>query len=246
MIQDISFKNSKGHTLMGVLYVPEKKYMQKYPAVIVCHGLGGNKDAKNKVALAESLFEENFAVLRFDFSGHGKSEGDYKDTVFTQEVNDVKSAIDAVYSLTKIDRKRLGLVGHSLGGAVTIIEAATDSRIKSAATIAAVTDMQKPLSMVGKSKIKKWQKTDALHVEGGILRYSFIADFNKYNVLEYAKKIKIPFLVIHGTKDFDVGMHQAKEIARMAKAPLKVVNEDHDFGKESITAAVEWFKKTLK
>lgn len=246
MKKEISFKNNKGQTLRGDLYVPEEKYKLKYSAIIVCHGLGGNKDAQNKVDLAEALYKEGFVVLRFDFTGHGKSEGDYADTTLTQEVNDVKAAIVAMYSLGKVDRKKLGLIGHSLAGTVTVIEAATDSRIKSAAVIAAVVDMEKPMSTAGKSNIKKWQKTDALHLEGGTLKYSFFKDFKKYNILTYAKKIKIPFLVIHGTKDYAVGMSQAKALAKAAGAQLQTVDEGHIFDKKAIAPAVEWFKKTLR
>ena len=247
MIQDISFKNSKGQTLIGVLYVPEKKYRLKYPAVILCHGKGGSKDAKKMLSLADALFEEDFVVMRFDFSGHGKSEGDYGETTLTQEINDVKCAIEAMYSLNKVDRRSLGIIGHSFGGAVAIVEAATDARIKSAATIAAVADMMAPLRLhIGPKALRRWPKDGFIDDGGKKLKYSFLTDLYKYNIFDYAKKVKIPFLVIHGTKDDTVGMHQAKEIARMAKAPLKVVDEGHDFGKESITAAVDWFKKTLK
>ncbi|MEM4263612.1 MAG: alpha/beta fold hydrolase [Candidatus Woesearchaeota archaeon] len=247
MIQDISFKNSKGHTLLGVLYVPEKKYKRKYPVVILCHGRGGCKDAKKMVSLAEALFEEGFAVLRFDFSGHGKSDGDYSETTLTQELDDLRCAIGAIYSLDKIDRKKLGIIGHSFGGSVVIVEAATDSRVKSAVSIAGVADMMAPLRLyTGPKALKRWSKDGFIDDGSKKLKYSFITDFKKYNILDYAKRIKIPFLVIHGIKDNTVGLHQAKEIARMAKAPLKIVNEDHDFGKESITAAVDWFKKTLR
>jgi len=248
MIQEISFKNSKGQTLRGDIYVPEEKYKLKYPAVIVCHGLCGNKDAQNKVDLAEALFEAGFLVLKFDFHGHGKSDGELADITLTQEIDDVKSAIEALYDLPKVDKKKLGLVGHSLGGAVIIAMAAMDSRVKSAVSIAGVIDMIRPLNnYAGTTKVKKWKELDNIEAEPGMhLKYSFLEDFNKHNILNYAKKIKIPFLVIQGTKDHDVGMNQGKAIAKSAKAPIKLVNEDHDFGKESIQTAVNWFNKTLR
>jgi len=247
MKKEISFKNSKGQTLRGDLYVPEEKYKLKYPAVIVCHGLAVNKDAQNKVELAEELFKNGFIVLKFDFHGHGKSEGNFPDINLTQEIDDAKSAITALYSLKEIDKKKLGLVGHSFGGTVAIVMAATDSRVKSAVSIAGVINMINPLkNFAGTQQIKNWEKTPLEAEQGMHLNYSFIEDFKKYKLLNYAKKIKIPFLVINGTKDYTVGMNQAKAIAKAAKAPLVAVNEDHTFGKESINAAVEWFNKTLK
>ena len=248
MKKEISFKNNKGQTLMGDLYVPEKKYKLKYPTVIVCHGLCGNKDAKNKVDLAEALSKEGFIVLKFDFHGHGKSDGELADITLTQEAEDVKAAIEALYDLPQVDKKKLGLVGHSLGGAVTIVMAAMDSRIKSAVSIAGVIDMIRPLNnYAGTQKVKKWKELNRIEAEPGMhLKYSFLEDFNKHNLLHYAKKIKIPFLVIQGIKDYDVGMNQGKAIAKAANAPLKLVDETHDFGKESIQAAVKWFNKTLR
>lgn len=247
MKKEISFKNNKGQTLRGDLYVPEKKYKLKYSAVIVCHGLCGNKDAQNKVDLAEALFKEGFIVLKFDFQGHGKSEGELADTTLTQEINDVKVAIEALYDLPKVDKKNLGLVGHSLGGTVTVIEAATDSRIKSAVSIAAVADMIKPLNLfVGPNKLKKWPTTGTVDLAEGKLKYEFQIDFRKYNVLAYAKRIKIPFLVIHGKKDSHVSIKQGKAIAKAAKAQFKMVDENHFFDKEAVACAVDWFKKTLR
>ena len=99
---------------MGDLYVPEKKYKLKYPTVIVCHGICGNKDAQNKVDLAEALFKQGFLVLKFDFHGHGKSEGNFSDITLTQEVDDTKAAIEALYDLSKVDKKKLGLVATLL------------------------------------------------------------------------------------------------------------------------------------
>jgi len=248
MKKEISFKNNKGQTLRGDLYVPDKKYKLKYPSIIVCHGLGANKDMQNKVDLAEALFKEGFLVLKFDFHGHGKSEGELSEITLTQEIDDAKAAIEALYDLPQVDKKKLGLVGHSLGGAVTIAVAATDSRIKSAVSIAGVIDMVRPLNCyVGTQKVRKWKELNDLEAEPGKhLKYSFLEDFNKHHMLNYAKKIKIPFLVINGTKDYDVGMNQAKAIAKAANAPLKTVDENHDFGKESIQAAVDWFNKTLR
>jgi dipeptidyl aminopeptidase/acylaminoacyl peptidase len=248
MKKEISFKNNKGQTLMGNLYVPEEKYKLKYPAVIVCHGLGGNKDAQNKIDLSEELYKKGFIVLRFDYSGHGKSQGNYEDTTVTQIVKDIQSAIEALYSLQKVDRKKLGLVGHSIGAVAAIIEAAKDSRIKAAAAIGAFYEPKKPMRACIKNKkeCEAWAHKGIAEVEGGQLKYEFLKDFKKYNILNLAKKIKIPFLLIHGANDHIVAQSQAQKIAKTAQLPIKIVEETHIFGKKAIEQAAEWLKKTIR
>lgn len=248
MKKEISFKNNKGQTLRGDLYVPEEKYKLKYPAVIVCHGLGGNKDAQNKVELSETLFKKGFAVLRFDYSGHGKSEGNYEDTTVTQIIKDIQSAIEALYSLEKIDRKRLGLIGHSIGAVAAIIEAAKDSKIKAAAAIGAFYEPMKPLKACIKNKkeCEAWAGKGITEVEGGQLKYEFLKDFKKYNILSLAKKIKIPFLLVHGANDHIVAQKQAQKIAKTAKLPIKIVEETHIFDKKAIEHVVDWLEKKLR
>lgn len=247
MKKEISFKNNKGQTLMGDLYVPEEKYKLKHPAVIVCHGLGGNKDAQNKIDLSEALYKKGFIVLRFDYSGHGKSQGNYEDTTVTQIVKDIQSAIEALYSLQKVDRKRLGLVGHSIGAVAAIIEAAKDSRIKSAAAIGAFYEPMKPLKACIKNKkeCEAWVNKGVVDIEGGKLKYEFLKDFKRYDILSLAKKIKIPFLLVHGANDHIVAQAQAQKIAKTAKIPIKIIEETHIFGKKAIETVVDWFKKNI-
>ncbi|MBW3002392.1 lysophospholipase [Candidatus Woesearchaeota archaeon] len=248
MKKEISFKNNKGQTLMGDLYVPEEKYKLKYPAVIVCHGLGGNKDAQNKVDLSEALSKKGFIVLRFDYSGHGKSEGNYEDTTVTQIIMDIQSAIEALYSLNKVDRKKLGLVGHSIGAVAAIIEAAKDTKIKAAAAIGAFYDPIKPMRACIKNKkeCEAWANKGMAEVEGGQLKYEFLKDFKKYDILNLAKKIKIPFLLVHGLNDHIVAQAQAQKIAKAAKLPIKIVEETHIFDKKAIEPVVVWFDKHLR
>ena len=112
--------------------------------------------------------------------------------------------------------------------------------------IGAAAFMEKPLNTAGKTKVRKWKETDTLYAEGGNLKYSFYTDFKKYDILAYAKKIKIPFLVIHGKKDYTVGMSQGNAIAKAANAQLKLIDEGHIFDKKAIPPIVAWFNKTLR
>ena len=252
MKKEISFKNSKGQTLRGDLYVPEEKYKLKYPTVIVCHGITGNKDEYNKVDLAEALHNAGFIALKFDFAGRGKSEGKFEDITLSQQATEISSAIDALYSLPQVDKKKIGLVGHSFGGSAAIMATTKDSRIKSLVTIGATYDKTKAIKvLVDTHGFKKWKKQGFVgmwtndHKEN--INYTFWEDVMKHNIRAYLKKVKIPFLVINGAKDDLIGVKQAKEIAKTANAQLRIApNEGHVFKNESIAFILDWFKKTLR
>ncbi|MDR1542460.1 MAG: alpha/beta fold hydrolase [Clostridiales bacterium] len=110
--------------------------MEKYPTVLLCHGYGSYRN-HGWGRLAKALGDNGFASLRFDHRGAGvnpsrrhtprpSSEGPY----------DARSAIDYCESLPFVDKERIGITGGSMGGIMSIIMAATDSRIKSAAPMA--------------------------------------------------------------------------------------------------------------
>ena len=92
MQKKISFKNSKGQRLVGVLHIPSGK--GPFPIVIICHGLGGTaKDSKNRIQLSKNLNKEKIAAFRFDFNGHGESQGRFADVTVSKGIDDLKSAI---------------------------------------------------------------------------------------------------------------------------------------------------------
>ncbi|MBW2973787.1 alpha/beta fold hydrolase [Candidatus Woesearchaeota archaeon] len=252
MKKEISFKNNKGQTLMGDLYIPENKYKLKFPTVIVCHGIGGNKDEYNKVDLAETLYNEGFIALKFDFAGRGKSEGKFEDITLSQQATEISSAIDAAYSLPQVDKKEIGLVGHSFGGSAAIMAATKDRRIKSLVTISAAYDKTKAIKiLVGTQGFKNWKKNGVagmrLNDRKENIKYTFWEDVMKHNMLSYIKRIKIPFLVVHGEKDKLIGVNQAKAIAKAANAQLRIASDEgHAFNKKSIKFIIDWFKKTLR
>jgi len=250
MIRKVSFKNKAGFTLFGSLHIPENKFKLSFPAVIVCHGLSGSKDAEHIEILSERLEQEGFIVLRFDFTGCGESEGSYDEMTVSREVADLETALEALLTFKEVDRKRIAVIGHSFGGSVAIITASEDRKIKAIATIGASYDQVKVLhNLCGMAQMKHWKEKGAITIAGEEefkLKYSFFEDASKYNILSVAKKIKIPFLVAHGGADMIVSSAQAKEIARDTCAHLVIVpGEHHPFGKPTVEVVARWLKKHL-
>src|SRR3989338_1297035 len=94
MQEDVFFGNGRGEKMAGVVHYPK----ETSKAVILCHGFRSSKE--NKAAWAERL-SDNFAVLRFDFSGHGESGGDLEDVTLTRLLADMNAAIDFMIALGK-------------------------------------------------------------------------------------------------------------------------------------------------
>ena len=113
--QSITFQ-SGDLMLEGALHLPEKT-----PAggVVVCHPhplYGGDMDNNVVVAASHALVERGIAVLRFNFRGAGKSEGEHDDG--NGERDDVRGALEHLRSLPEIDNERVGLIGYSFGAVV--------------------------------------------------------------------------------------------------------------------------------
>jgi len=127
----VVFNNKRGQKLFGVLHLPAGDTM--FPVVVMAHGFTDDKTGDNRlfVKFARKAVEDGIAVLRFDFAGSGNSEGDFSQVTIRTEIEDLSSAVDFVSALEEVDEARINLVGYSLGGAVSIIFAAHDPRVKS-------------------------------------------------------------------------------------------------------------------
>ena len=257
--EKIIIKNKKGKKIVGVLHIPKREHIHhKLSCVIICHGFTGFKEETHLVNLAKGLEEHYIIALRFDFTNSGESEGSWENITITQEIEDLKSVIDYVEKLDFVDKNKIGLVGHSLGGLVSIYVALQDERIKCLIGLA-------PAIKIGKEDtwfdINKWKEQDYLEFEtflnkyGKIkVNYSFIVDAEKYNSREAVKEIKIPFLILHGDKDDIIPLEKGKDLYKNANEPklLRIIEgANHDFKEKAILAliikyVVDYFVKYLK
>src|SRR5690554_6935674 len=108
----------KGKTLRGMYHRPDQE--GKYPTVILFHGFTGDKLEPHRIflKLSRRLAAGRTAMLRFDFSGSGESDGDFEEMTFSSEVREAEAIVDYAQSLPTTDGENLGVVGLSLGGAV--------------------------------------------------------------------------------------------------------------------------------
>ncbi|HLE07053.1 MAG TPA: alpha/beta hydrolase [archaeon] len=262
--QKVWFRNSKGQKLCGLIASQKKRA----PAIILVHGLMPRTDKHEYGlydSLAKKLFSAGFSVFRFDFGGHGESDGDYVDVRVAQEVNDLKYAID-FFLKQNIDKNNLGLISTSFGATPTILLA--DKRIKAFQLTSPYIILDKhaqyvfsrncgenwkiELEKTGFMTVKRFTPTDIRRQRIGKL---LIEDIKSLNMTREIKKIKKPIFIISGGKDRYVDIKNVRALFKAANKPkkLKIVPfADHNlYGspkekKIFLEETIKWFKKNLK
>jgi len=229
------FFQSEGHRISGILHLPEK---ENPPCVVASHGLLSSKDSEKYIALGERLSKEGVAMLRFDFRGIGESEGTEEDNTVSKKVADLGEAINFVRSHPAL-ANRIGLLGSSLGGFLSLIKASMDKEIR------ALVIWATPLHM-DDLKSKGRDEDTPLPPE------AFFKDLPKHRLLPLLPKVS-DCLVIHGEKDELVPVDQAWEIFHNLGAPKEIhiiEGADHRLTdpkhrQRAMDLTIEWFNEYL-
>ena len=240
MKEKIFFKNSKGDKLCGIL--SNQTNDNTRPIIILCHGFTSSKESPTYIKLEEIFNNNNISTLRFDFYGHGESEGMFEDVTVSEAVDDILRAIDF---LKEKGYSRIGLVGSSFGGSSSIMAASRTNDLFALGLIAPVSDYEEvAIKKYGKESIERGY-VNHLKKDGGKLKinYSFFEDFKNNNGYEAAKKIRIPVLIVHGDSDQTVPLEQSKKTSKLIEnCKLEII----EGGGHSFKYEPENFKKVIK
>ena len=114
--QKIEIAGSVGK-LSAIVQKPALEPKQKCPMVMLLHGFTGNKDESLFIKIADELLKKNIASIRFDFNGHGESEGEFQNMTVLNEIEDAKKVFEYASSLDYVES--VSVAGHSQGGVVT-------------------------------------------------------------------------------------------------------------------------------
>ena len=117
----MEFSNSKGYKLSAEIDWPEGQ--GPFPFVIFSHGFGSSKNSPRTIPIARGLKENSIGSFRFDYTGHGDSEGSEAESTFEQQRNDLETAIGKVEELDMINKQKIALHGASSGALVTLMVA---------------------------------------------------------------------------------------------------------------------------
>ena len=179
----------------------------KYPVVIICHGFVGSRIGVDRlfVKTARQLAAKGNYVLRFDYGGCGESEGEYGELGFDSMINQTRTVIDYISSCDFLDPMRLTLLGHSLGGAVAIMTAVKDRRVKRLILWSAVgypfNDIVRIVGRQSYDEAYTKGKTDYL---GYTLTPVFFDSLMEHQPFQAATRFSGDVLLVHGTSDDDI------------------------------------------
>lgn len=208
----VNIQGSKG-TLVGNVDRPAIK-SDKCPVVIIYHGLTGYRSENHINAVADSLFAHGIAVVRFDFNGHGESEGEFVDMTLDNELLDARKVFEYVEGLDWVDKSRIAISGHSQGGLITGVLAGDLGADKVRCTVlmapaACIHTMAISGNMFG---IDASQEELPEYIEfwgGRHLGREYLRSACSMDVFGRSSAYKGPVLVLQGTKDSEELMADA-------------------------------------
>lgn len=223
-----TIKNSLGETLDYSFASGADDFKKSDWIVVLGHGVTGNKDRPVVADPAAALNAAGFDTLRFSFAGNGDSAGDFRDATITKEVGDLNAVLDAAAA----SYPKIAYIGHSMGGAVGVIQASTDVRIRALVSIAGMIDTktfaETEFGDETPDKGLMWEE------ESCPLSSAFMTDLcQTHNSLENkVEAITAPWLLLHGTAD-DVVLPKDSETVRRLKGNsvtiVTVEGADHSF-----------------
>ncbi|WP_055437594.1 bifunctional alpha/beta hydrolase/OsmC family protein [Lacinutrix algicola] len=223
-IQKINFTNAEGQQLVGRLELPINQHPHNF--AIFAHCFTCNKNLSTVKNITRELTSNGFGVLRFDFTGLGESEGDFENTNFSGNVDDLISASN--YLKENYTAPTL-LIGHSLGGAAVIFAASTIDSVKAVATIGAPSN-PKHVEHLIQSSVEEIKTNGIANVNIGgrpfTIKKQFLDDIDTKSLPDVAKNLRKALLVMHSPQDTTVGIENAEEIYIAARHPKSFVSLD--------------------
>ena len=218
--------------------------------VVLGHGVTGNKDRPVIADTATALNAAGFDTLRFSFAGNGDSGGDFRDATISKEVGDLEAVLDAVSDTYS----NICYIGHSMGAAVGVLQAARDQRLKALISLAGMID----------TKTFAHTEFGAETPDAGMmwedescpLSAAFMRDLCETiaSVAPHIVSVQAPWLLLHGTADDVVSPRDTELVQGIKGDAVKTVfveGADHSFNepahRASMTeAVVTWLCQLIR
>lgn len=223
-MSQVSFQSRTGHSLRGHLEWPPGGVWSATAVFAHCFTCGSQLRASRMITRA--LANAGYAVLRFDFTGLGDSDGEFADTDFSSNLDDLEDA--AAWLAEHYQAPQL-LVGHSLGGAAVLAVAERLASVRAVATLAAPSDPEHVLKQFGSDLEQIEQNGSATVNLAGRpfrIRKDFVDDARQHDLGERLHKLRRALLVMHSPRDQLVGIDNAEAIYRQALHPKSFVSLD--------------------
>lgn len=220
----LTFLNRNGLALAAQLDLPLHNKARAYALFAHCFTCTKNLRAVGNIARA--LTQDGIAVLRFDFTGLGDSDGDFADSNFTSNVADLVDAADFLKSQFVAPTL---LIGHSLGGAAVLQAAAGIPSVTAVVTIGAPADPAHVAHLLDSSRAEIEREGKAVVKLAGrsfTVKKQFLDDLDAVNMQETIRNLNRALLVCHAPLDNTVGIDNARDIYQAARHPKSFLSLD--------------------
>ena len=217
------FPGAKGQNLAARLDMPDGEIQA---VALFAHCFTCGKDVFAASRIAQALTEHGIAVMRFDFTGLGASDGEFANTNFSSNVEDLLAAADHLRNTLQAPSM---LIGHSLGGAAVLAVASDIPEVKAIATIGAPSDPSHVTNLFH-------DQIDAIESQGEAevqlagrpfkIKRQFLHDVAEHRLSDKIRDMRKPLLVMHSPRDTTVGIDNALQIFQAAKHPKSFISLD--------------------
>ncbi|MFC0264353.1 bifunctional alpha/beta hydrolase/OsmC family protein [Fontibacter flavus] len=223
-IERVNFYNQNGYSLSGKLYLPLDSPPRFY--ALFAHCFTCSKNFKAVSNISDTLSQCGIAVLSFDFTGLGNSEGAFEETGFSSNVSDLIAAanfLEENYQAPKL------LIGHSLGGAAVVFAAEALNSVQALVTIGTPSE-PRHVQHLFESDLEKIKKEGKAKVNIGgrpfHISREFVEDLESKSLSDILGKLRKAVLIMHSPQDQIVDISNAAELYQYAHHPKSFISLD--------------------
>jgi len=236
MKKKIRFTSSRATRLCGVL--SSGLGGAERGAVVLCHGFLSSKDSRTGQSLEKELNSRGLATFRFDYFGHGESEGRFEDITVSEAVDDTFRALRRV---EEEGFESLGLMGSSFGGLASLVAASRRPDLLALALKSPVSDRLIRLRSLWQGvDIENWRKQGFISFKDGAgnprrLNVGFLDEAATISGHSHAARISVPTFIVHGSRDESVPLADSIKLnGLLPRGSLEIIPEaDHRYSRPS-------------
>lgn len=196
----IEIKNKKNEIIRGIQNLPDDiSKNKKLPTIVIVHGHTGNKLGNSffYVRMSKYFTEQGYCTFRFDFTGSGESDGEFENMTLSSELEDMDCIMDYIKYNKNVNREKIFIIGHSMGGLITTLKA-QQYNPKKIILLAPANDMYESVVELYNTYGNNMEEIEYIGLK---IKKEFMLDLGKYKPYEMAKLYNNDVLIFRGSND---------------------------------------------
>jgi len=222
--EKVTFRGAFGDVLSAKLDWPESDELKSW--VLFAHGFSIGKDLKPIRTISKALVENGYGMMRFDFTGLGQSGGEFSDTNFSSNCDDLRIAAGFLRANFKAP---CVMIGHSFGGTAALKVADEIPECKAVATIGSPCDTTHIIHQFADKLEEIEEAGEAKVLLGGrpfVIKEQFLEDIANQDIAKEIGDLGRALMIFHSPQDKVVGIQNAAHIYQRARHPKSFVSLD--------------------